>query len=832
MVVQRWVLTLALAAGVMASAGSSFGSSVHPLFLSGQAAPAGLSFASFGSAAANAHGTVCFTAGWDSLLHRPEGLFLRRGDQALPIARAGDPVPNSPGERFSFPPDNPDEMTSFSLNSQDEVAFIVRQGLYLYRDGVVRPVARVGDEVPGAPDEQWDEIDAVSLNSSGALAFAGAVRSMQDGERQEGVFLASGASVRIVLFDGDQIPGLDGVLNGFTSVSLNDAGQIVTVGLEGDDQLTCILLTSGADSRAVAVEGQPAPQGGVWTELDSAALNNPGTIAFEGRVKTDAGEHAGIYLASAGTMTAVAQPGQVVSGAGGGTLSDRLGRPVLDDAGSVAFVAGFSGATPRQALILAARGSLSALAVEGQAAPANLKGTITRLSGLNLGSLVAGDVVCGTAVDGDAVTDSIVRYRAVGEPEVLITTEAPLPPGGVLTLVDGETPSRMVQARMNPRGDVVFAADVGGYGRALFRSGADGPELLTPLGRGGVGGRILRSVTAFDLNDAGQIAYLGVHDEADLEMTIFTASLGDPGAAEPAATTGQAAPIMPARSLVHLGIPLIDSSGGVVFAALGKDASAAGAGSEAMLLYAAQGHVHLLSTEGQPIVAVGTLAEPPDAAAGSASSLFRELQLNREGQVLFLSSYQDQQSGSFVSTGLFLLSGGTLSTVALPGQKSPLSGGFTYTSFASPRLSDGGAVTFAATLVGPGRKTRAGLFRQTDHDFTAIVSAGDPAPGLDGTRFQAFTDPIVDAAGDVAYFALLEPPPATGSSGALFVSAGGVTRLALADGVAVDGLGGAVISIDDSSPAAPLSLREDGALLVAAHLRGSAAPDGLFLAQP
>jgi hypothetical protein len=334
------------------------------------------------------------------------------------------------------------------------------------------------------------------------------------------------------------------------------------------------------------------------------------------------------------------------------------------------------------------------------------------------------------------------------------------------------------------------------------------------------------------LNDAGQIAYLGVHDEADQEMTIFTDWLGAPGAAERVVATGYPAPTTPARTIVHLGPPLIDSGGRVVFAAQGRDESVASAGSEALLLYAAQGQLHLLAAEGQPVPAVGTLSEAPDAAAGSASSLFRELQLNRDGQVLFFSSYLEGQSGSFVSTGLFLLSGGTIAAVAVPGQKSPLSGGFFYTGFTSPRLSDGGAVTFAATLAGPGRKTRAGLFRQSAHDFTSIVSAGDPAPGLDGTHFQAFTDPTVDSAGGTAFFALLNALPTTGSAGALFVSAGGLTRLALADGDAVDGLGGAVISMDAISPAAPLSLRDDGALLVAAHLRGGTAPDGLFLVQP
>jgi hypothetical protein len=829
--VQRLIRLLALAAGVAASAGPSFGSPVRPLFLSGQPAPAGLPFASFGRAAVNAHGTVCFMAGWDSLQHRPEGLFLRRGGQVLPIARAGDPIPNDPGQRFSFPPNNPDELTSFSLNNQDQVAFIARDGLYLYDDQGVRPIARIGDAVPDAPDERWDEIDAVSLNNSGAIAFSGAVRSVQDGERQEGVFLATGASVQIVLFDGDTVPNLDGPLDGVASVSLNDAGQIATLGLEGDDELTCVLLTTADGTRAIAVEEQPAPGGGVWTELDSAALNNPGTVVFEGRVQTDTGEHGGIYRSSGETVMPVALPGQAVMGTGS-VLADGLGRPIVDDAGHVAVVASLAGAAPRQALVLAADGALSALALAGEPAPGDLKGTIARFSGLNLGSLGAGGIVCGTALDGAPVSDSILQYALAGEANVIITTAALLPPGGVLTLTDAATPSRMVQAHVNRRGDVVFAADVGGYGRALFRAGAAEPELLTPLGQGGASVTSIRSVTAFDLNDAGQIAYLGAWDEADQDTAIFTTTLGGSGAPSLLAATGQAAPTVPVRTMVHLGPPLIDGSGGVVFAAQARTESGASAAAGAFLLRAAPGHLELLAAEGQAVTGVGSLAEAPDAEAGSASSLFRELQMSRDGQVLFFSSYLEKQSGVFVPTGLFLLSGGALSAVALPGQKPALEGGFSYTDFTLPRLSDRGAVTFAATLVGPRRKTRAGLFRQTDQDFLPIVSTGDPSPGLDGTHFSAFPDLTADAAADVAFFALLDTPPAAGSSGALFISAGGVTRLALPDGAGVDGLAGAAISSDASSPASPLSLQDDGTLLVAAHLRGGGVPDGLFLVQP
>src|SRR5437762_7281977 len=117
MVVKQSITLAALALGLMANGGSTSSSHVRTLFLSGSPAPSGLTFASFGRAAVNARGTVCFLAGWDGLRHRPEGLFIRQGDQVTPIARAGDPVPGSAGDRFSFVPDYPEDRKSTRLNS-------------------------------------------------------------------------------------------------------------------------------------------------------------------------------------------------------------------------------------------------------------------------------------------------------------------------------------------------------------------------------------------------------------------------------------------------------------------------------------------------------------------------------------------------------------------------------------------------------------------------------------------------------------------------------------------------------------------------------------------
>jgi hypothetical protein len=821
MTAQRWISAAVLAGAVLASACPSWGGSTRTLFLSGQAAPAGLTFASFGRAATNTRGTVCFLAGWDSFRHRPEGLYMRQGDQVVPIVRAGDPVPGHPDEWFHFPSDGPDEFTLFSLNDQDQVAFIVQQGLYLFAGGAPQPLARIGDAVPGAPDEVWDEVDAVSINNSGTVAFVGAIRSTTDGDRHAGVFLVNGPSVQIALFEGDQVTGLDGDLSGFSSVALNDAGQIATLAQEGENYANCVLLTSGTDTQVLAVEGGASPDG-VWTELDSAALNNAGAVAFLARTKADTGEHGGIYLASGDVVTAVALPGQTVSGAG--TLGDGLARPVLDDADNVAFVGTMvgSGGPQLHALVFASDSQLAALAVEGQAGPGELKGAIAGFAGLNLNSMADGTVVCGTTMRGGSISDSILQYSSVGAPGVLLTTSSPLPPGSLLTLADEDTAPSEVQAHTNARDELVFAADVGGYGRALFQAGSSGPKLLTPLAQG------VRSISAFDLNEAGQLAFLAAEDEADQNTALFTTTLAHPEAAVEIVSTGDPAPTSSAELIRRLGSPLIDRTGGVIFAV---QAQAEGAATTTLLLRYTGGQRALVASAGEAVTGVGKLAELPDSDPSAESNLFRELQLSRDGSILFLSSYQEDRTGSYALSGLFLLTNGVIRAVALPGQSSPLSSGGFYSSFTTPRLSDGGAVTFAASVVGPGRKSHAALFRLAAQTASTLALAGDPAPGLDATQFRAFLDPAVNGAGHAAFYALLDPSPA-GGAGALFAISGGTLRFVLRDVDLVDPASGSTVRIDYLPSLATLSLRDDGAIFVAARLRGGATSSGLFLVQP
>src|SRR5262249_7948416 len=154
----------------------------------------------------------------------------------------------------------------------------------------------------------------------------------------------------------------------------------------------------------------------------------------------------------------------------------------------------------------------------------------------------------------------------------------------LLILSDGETASRSVQARINRSGELVFAADVGGYGRALFRTGPNGPELLTPLSAARSGQPALRSVVSFEFNDSGQVAMLGTRDESDDEMAILSLDLHRRTAAQVVAASGSPVPGTPDRTLTRLGPPALDGSGQLYFAAVGRSISDAAAADRSFLL--------------------------------------------------------------------------------------------------------------------------------------------------------------------------------------------------------------------------------------------------------
>ena len=358
--------------------------------------------------------------------------------------------------------------------------------------------------------------------------------------------------------------------------------------------------------------------------------------------------------------------------------------------------------------------------------------------------------------------------------------------------------------------------------------------MVVPLGSALGLHKTLRSVISFGLNDAGQVTFLAHHDEEGRDAGIYTTTVDGGATPRLVAATGEAVPGVSQYFITWFGPPQIDGAGRVLFAALGAhvDEQSGAMTTGSFLLTAQDGRLALLAAEGEQISGVGTLIasnttgdEPVSPAA------FFDLQVNERGDALFLSAYLDAASNAFVPAGLFLLSDGSLRLAAAIGQKAPLPMMPTYNSLSSPRLSDGGAIVFLAGTVGSGRKPRSALFRIYGSQTTPLALVGDAAPTVDGGFYRALQAPTLNAAGDVAFLALLDGVQEVRRSGALYVSNGMDARLAL--GAGDDGAAaGTIVRMDDLSPAAPIAFLDDGSLLIAAREAGVSGSAGLFLVEP
>jgi hypothetical protein len=820
-------LRIVLVAAALASlTGAGAGRRVRAVFQSGTPAPPGLTFASLGRAATNSRGSLCFLSGWDGVQRRREGLYLLREGQVSPIARTGDPLPGGVVGRFSFPVDRQDEYDSFALNDRDEVAFVTRQGLFLSSDRGLRAVARLGDELNGAAEERWEEIRAVSLSSAGTLAFVGSTRLTVEGERQEGIFLSRGDSLEITYFVGDTVPGLDAELAGFDGVALNDRGDMAVLARVGDKEQPVILLSSGEETQVIAVEGGMAP-GGRWTGLDSVALNVQGTLLFLGHATDGVREWPGIYAATDGVVTPLAVPGQPVEGAGEAVIGQSLGRPVIDDNGDAAFLADLAGPQNTQGLVIATGQQLVAATVSGgpeQEAP------VARLTGLNQGSLRGGRVVCGVTLAGAAEGDALKRFGLSAGPETVLPAGTPLPDGSALVTVDDESAPRETEARLTAGGDVVFAADVGGYGRALFLEQGDGPKLLTPLGRRRADGLVLRSVASFGVNGEGQLCFLGHLDEEGRQVAVFQRSLQNEEVPRVVMRTGDALPGVEGQVVRQFGPPSLDGQGRVIVTAYAARADAPpDAPLDGYLIRIGGGGPELLAGEGTVVTGAGLLmGRAEGGVAATLPGTFREVQVNRAGQALFISTYLDPRTGALMPSGLFLLENGAVRPVALFGQPSPVAGGLPYFSFSAPRLADDGTISFVASVLEQRRRQKLALFRVQAGVTTAVAVAGNIAPELDGAQYRTFLEPALSPLGELAFLSVLDGATPARGSGAVYLSSGPSVRLALAESDRDGAPDLPVLRMDGAAPAAPMDVAADGSLLVAARPRGENQPAGLY----
>jgi pimeloyl-ACP methyl ester carboxylesterase len=230
---------------------------------------------------------------------------------------------------------------------------------------------------------------------------------------------------------------------------------------------------------------------------------------------------------------------------------------------------------------------------------------------------------------------------------------------------------------------------------------------------------------SFTINAAGDVAFgANVLNSGTSSSGIFKASQGSitkivlKGETAP---TGGTFDFIPYRAF-------ITSSGAVIFRADLSGGSAATA-----VFSASGGAITTLVSAGDPTPIGGTF---------SGVSL---RDVNASGAVLF----EGPVSGGTASRGLFIVSGGSVSTVAYLGQSTPLGG--TFSNLVDGSINEGEDVVFTGKL--SGGSASEGIFVFSSGTLSKIVAPNDPVPT--GGLFTGVDGPRVNLADQVSFRAVV-----------------------------------------------------------------------------
>lgn len=357
------------------------------------------------------------------------------------------------------------------VNAKGQVAFFATlarakasEGIFLASDGKISRVAADGDAIAGAGLlSGFGKHPVPALNESGTVAFAAALAG---GKAVEGIFSVSGAQRRAVALSGGPAPGIPaGTLAGLDSPALNDRGDVAFLATvrRGRESIEAVYLRSGPALRKVIAQGDPAPSGGSLAAFGMPALNNRGVIAFAAAVEGRA-VPGGVFVSEGDQVKMLVAAGDATP-VGGifAKFSERVG---ISDTGAVAFNALLKNAPAAAGVFVAEAGQVRKLVALGDAAPGG--GTFSYL-GLWPALSARGALAIAASVDGGASQVAVFRTAPSGLERVAGLGDT-LPGGTTLASL-----TLYPVAAVSPTGAVTFAAAPGPSGE-----GAEGIFLAGP----------------------------------------------------------------------------------------------------------------------------------------------------------------------------------------------------------------------------------------------------------------------------------------------------------------------------------------------------------------
>jgi hypothetical protein len=337
----------------------------------GEAAPGGGTFDRFGQetlpvvAPVNARGEVAFFA----TLSRgtaDEGIFLRRGDRILPVAREGDRVPGI-GRLSGF-----GKHPTPALSDSGLVAFAAAvaggkavEGIFAWSGGRLRPVALTGNPAPGMPSSVLAGLDSPAVNARGDIVFLAAIRRGR--ESVDAILVSVGGGLRKIVAQGDPAPA-GGTFAAFGPPVINARGAVAFAAVvEGKAVPGGVFVASGDRIQMVVGAGEETPIGGIFAKFsERIALNDAGVVAFHGMLKF-APVAAAIFAVEDGRARAVSRLGDPAPG--GGTIAHFGLWPAVSPRGAITFAASIEGGTTPVAILMTDGAGLLQVVAVGDALP-------------------------------------------------------------------------------------------------------------------------------------------------------------------------------------------------------------------------------------------------------------------------------------------------------------------------------------------------------------------------------------------------------------------------------------------------------------------------------
>ena len=203
--------------------------------------------------------------------------------------------------------------------------------------------------------------------------------------------------------------------------------------------------------RTVLLTGQPAPQGGTFTQFSDPALNNHGDLAFAA-LSTSRTAHYALYLRAGGHLNTLAASGQRAASGGAFKVFNDV---VLNDRGTVVFLGLTDDRIAQQGIFLARAGAPVPIAVAGKQATSG--GVFTDFANptINTGGTVA---FVGRMGGGrEAIFTS-----SEGSTSPILVSGQPAPTGGAFQFFLDGSPS------LNDRGEMAFVAETEDFRHGIY----------------------------------------------------------------------------------------------------------------------------------------------------------------------------------------------------------------------------------------------------------------------------------------------------------------------------------------------------------------------------